>query len=91
MLLETDPDPICAAKVDTPEERDEVYGDRAEELTASSPAAGSAASASAGARLGMAGATQLRGQARAADVRDASISTRWCLVGKGELRVDLPS
>ena len=29
VTMESGPDPSCAAKVDTPEERDQVYGDRA--------------------------------------------------------------
>ena len=82
-----DPDPTCAAKVDTPEERDLVYGDRAASTSvhrARRRAPGQAR------RPGPA-----RDDARRASARKlgpptrcaARASTRWCLVGKGELRV----
>ena len=63
--LETDPDPTCAARVDTPAEQAQVYGDSAWRPPASLPAASCAAGGSAGRGSGCAG-RRLLAQARAA-------------------------
>lgn len=85
VLLESDPDPSCASKVDTPEERDRVYGDRPAREMCIEPGGGIR-----GRKVG---------RVRIGNRRDA-IRTKlgpptyarksmgvWCLVGKGELRV----
>jgi hypothetical protein len=85
VLLETDPDPACAARVDTPEERDGVYGGRGL-YPACIPPGGKLRGRHVGrVRLGMRRdrvLTRLGPPRRARRHID-----RWCLVGKGELRV----
>jgi hypothetical protein len=85
VLLESDPDPSCAAKVDTPEERDRVYGDRPAELACIEPGGGIRGRRVGGARLGSERGA-IRAKLGAPTYARASIDA-WCLVGKGELRV----
>ncbi len=85
VLLETNPDPTCATKVDTPEERDLVYGDRAAFDACIPPGGGLRGKRVGRVRLGMSRdrvLTRLGPPKRARRHID-----RWCLVGKGELRV----
>jgi hypothetical protein len=85
MLLESGPDPVCAARVDTPAERDQVYGDRAAESLCIEPGAGIRGRRVGRARLGRAREGMRR------RLGPPTYSRRrvdaWCLVGKGELRV----
>jgi hypothetical protein len=85
VLLESDPDPTCAVKVDTPEERDQVYGDRAAELQCIEPGGGIR-----GAKVGKVKLGSKRSAVRAKlgpPTYSKSVFDAWCLVGKGELRV----
>jgi hypothetical protein len=85
VLLESNPDPSCGIKVDTPEERDKVYGDRAAESMCIEPGGGVRGRKVGKVKLG----------AKRAAVREKlgppTYSKRsfdaWCLIGKGELRV----
>ncbi len=85
VLLESGPDPSCAAKVDTPEERNEVYGARAEELDCIDPGGGIRGKRVGGARLG-GRREQLRAKLGPPTYARKHLDS-WCLVGKGELRV----
>jgi hypothetical protein len=86
VLLESDPDPTCAVKVDTPEERDQVYGDRAAELQCIEPGGGI--------RGRKVGEVKLGNKRKAVRTKlgPPTYSKRsfdaWCLVGRGELRVE---
>jgi hypothetical protein len=85
VLLESDPDPTCGAKVDTPEERDKVYGDRAAESVCIEPSGGIR-----GRRVGAVKLGDKRATVRAklgAPTYAHHFFDAWCLVGKGELRV----
>jgi hypothetical protein len=83
VLLETNPDPICGAKVDTPEERRSVYGGAAESQCIDP------AGQVRGKRVGRAtlGARRASLRARLGPPTFARAHLdAWCLVGKGELR-----
>lgn len=85
VLLATNPDPVCAAKVDTPAERDRIYGDRGLYPDCIEPGGKLA-----GRRVGRTrlGDSRRRILARLGPPRDSAHRIdRWCLVGKGELRV----
>ncbi len=85
VLLESDPDPTCASKVDTPEERDRVYADR--------PGASPCIEPGGGIRGRKVGRVKLGNKREAvrAKLGAPTYAKRsfdaWCLVGKGELRV----
>ena len=85
VLLESDPDPSCGAKVDTPEERDRVYGNRAAQEQCIEPGGGIR-----GRKVGKVKLGARRGAVRAKlgppTYARGSIDA-WCLIGKGELRV----
>ena len=84
VLLESNPDPTCAVKVDTPEERDRVYG------AAAASRCIEPGGRVRGQRVGRAaiGMTIKRVRARLGPPSYARKSSDgWCLVGKGELRV----
>jgi hypothetical protein len=85
VLLESDPDPTCGAKVDTPSERAHVYGDRAAESMCIEPGGGVRGRKVGAVKLGDKRATvraKLGAPTYAHHFFDA-----WCLVGKGEVRV----
>ncbi len=89
MLLDSGPDPSCAAKVDTPEERNQVYGDRPEEQGCIDPGGGIRGKRVGRARLGD---SRDRVRARLGPPTYARKNLdAWCLVGKGELRVAFSS
>jgi hypothetical protein len=82
--LESDPDPNCAARVDTPAEQAQVYGGAL--APACVPPGGELRGRRVGrARLGMRRAKAL--SKLGAPERYERRIDRWCLVGKGELRV----
>jgi hypothetical protein len=84
VLQDSGPDPSCAARVDTPAERDEVYGDRPAEQNCIDPGGGIRGKRVGSARLGdhREHVRERLGPPTYARKRmDA-----WCLVGKGELR-----
>jgi hypothetical protein len=85
VLLESDPDPTCAAKVDTPAKRDLVYGDRGIYRNCIQPAGGLRGRRVGAVRLGIRRDSALTklGPPRN-HVHD---SDRWCLIGKGQLRI----
>jgi hypothetical protein len=85
VLMDSGPDPSCAAKVDSPEERDQVYGDRAAELACVDPGGGIRGKRVGRARLG-GQREQLRGKLGPPTYARKHLDS-WCLVGKGELRV----
>jgi hypothetical protein len=85
VLLESDPDPSCGAKVDTPSERDRVYGDRAAEDMCIEPGGGIRGRKVGKVRLGTKRAA-VRAKLGPPAYTKHSIDA-WCLVGKGELRV----
>jgi hypothetical protein len=85
VTLETHPDPICGARVDTPEERARVYADVPELERCVEPGG-----AIRGRRVGAVGLGARReavlgklGPPR----NHADRIDRWCLIGEGELRV----
>lgn len=85
MLLESNPDPVCAAKVDTPEERDQVYAGRGVEPPCVAP--GGALRGRRVGRVGL-GMNRKRVRSRVGLPLDSDGGVdRWCLIGKGELRV----
>jgi hypothetical protein len=85
VLLESDPDPTCAVKVDTPEERDQVYGNRPAQQQCIEPGGGIR-----GRKVGRVKLGNKRDAVRA-KLGPPTYGKRgfdaWCLVGKGELRV----
>jgi hypothetical protein len=84
VLMDSGPDPSCAAKVDTPEERNQVYGDRPEEQNCIDPGGGIR-----GKRVGRARRGKSRQLTRATLGPPGYARKRmdaWCLAGKGELR-----
>ena len=85
VLMDGGPDPSCASKVDTPEERNQVYGDRPEEQGCIDPGAGIRGRRVGHVRLGT------RRQGVGAKLGPPSYARKrmdaWCLVGKGELRI----
>jgi hypothetical protein len=84
VLMDSGPDPGCAAKVDTPEERNQVYGDRPSEESCIDPGGGIRGKRVGRARLGAkreAVRKRLGPPSYARKRMDA-----WCLVGKGEIR-----
>jgi hypothetical protein len=86
VLLESNPDPTCADKVDTPEERNGVYGDRG--LFGGCIPPGGALRGKRVGRLRL-GIRRDRALARLGPPRNHRRGTdRWCLIGKGELRVE---
>ena len=85
VLMDSGPDPSCAAKVDTPEERNQVYGDRAEEIACIDPGGGIRGERVGRARLG-GEREQVRGKLGPPTYSHKRIDS-WCLVGKGEVRV----
>ena len=85
VLMESGPSPDCADRVDTPEERDEVYGDRAEEIACVDPGGRFGGKRIGPARLG--GKREpLRGKLGPPTYAHKRIDG-WCLIGKGEIRV----
>jgi hypothetical protein len=85
VLMDTGPSPDCAGRVDTPEERNEVYGDRAEEITCIDPSGGLSGKRVGPARLG-GKRERLRGKLGPPTYTHKRIDS-WCLIGKGEIRV----
>jgi hypothetical protein len=85
VLLESDPDPSCVKKVDTPAERDKVYADRPQERHCAEPGGGMGARHVGPAKLGMA-PDRLRKRLGPPDRRRRG-SWRWCVVGGSSLRV----
>jgi hypothetical protein len=83
VLLETNPDPVCGERVDTPEERRRVYGGAAESQCID-PGGGVRAKRIGGARLGQ-GRNALARRLGAPTYARARLDA-WCLIGKGELR-----
>jgi hypothetical protein len=82
--LETNPDPSCAAKVDTPAEQAQVYGEGAP--PGCIPPGGELRGKRVGElRLGMR-RTRALGKLGPPQERRRRVD-RWCLIGKGELRV----
>lgn len=85
VLLETNPDPVCAKRVDTPEEQAEVYADVAQARACVEPGGELRGRKVGRARLGM---KRERVLSRLGPPRDFRRRVdRWCLVGKGQLRV----
>ena len=85
VLMEGGPDPSCASKVDTPEERNQVYGDRPEEQGCIDPGGGIRGRRVGRARLG-ANRESVRSKLGPPTYARKKIDV-WCLIGKGELRV----
>jgi hypothetical protein len=84
--LESGPDPSCAARVDTPEERDRVYGGRGLYRDCIEPGGDLRGKRVGRVRLGMHRERVLR---RLGPPRDHRRGVdRWCLTGKGSLRVE---
>jgi hypothetical protein len=83
-LLASDPDPSCAPKVDTPEERNEIYGDRPAEQGCIEPGGGIRGRRVGRARLGAKQAS-VRKRLGAPSYAKRQLDS-WCLIGKGELR-----
>ena len=84
VLMDSAPSPDCADKVDTPEERDQIYGDRPAEQNCIDPGGGIRGKRVGGARLG-AQREQLRTKLGPPTYARKHLDS-WCLVGKGELR-----
>lgn len=85
VLLDSNRDPTCAARVDTPEERDRVYGDRGLYPDCIEPGGGIH-----GQRVGRARLRMKREQVLkrlGPPLKSAHRVDRWCLIGKGELRI----
>lgn len=85
VLLESDPDPSCASKVDTPEERDQVYADRPGASPCIEPGGGIRGRKVGRVKLG-AKRDAVRSNLGSPTYAKRSFDA-WCLVGKGELRV----
>jgi hypothetical protein len=85
VVLESKPDPSCAAKVDTPEERDRVYADRGLDPDCIPPGGGIRGRRVGRVRLGISRDRVLSRLGPPVD--HAHRVDRWCLIGKGELRV----
>ncbi len=85
VLMDGGPDPRCAAMVDTPEERDQVYGDRPAELNCIDPGGGIRGKRVGRARIGH-GRERVRERLGPPSYARKRVDA-WCLVGKGELRV----
>ena len=86
MLLESNPDPTCATKVDTPDERDRVYGDRGLFKDCIPPGGALRGKRVGRLRLGIG---RERALAKLGPPRNHRRGTdRWCLIGKGQLRVE---
>ena len=83
--LETNPDPSCAARVDTPEEQAQVYGNGGLAPGCIAPGGELRGKRVGKARLGMRRAKALRKLGPPEDSRHRI--DRWCVIGKGELRV----
>lgn len=84
VLLESDPDPTCASKVDTHEERDRVYANRPGASPCIEPGGGIR-----GRKIGRVKLGNKREAVRAKLGAPTYAKKRydaWCLVGKGELR-----
>jgi hypothetical protein len=85
VLLESDPDPTCAAKVDTPAKRDLVYGDRGLYRNCIQPSGGLHGRRVGAVRLGI---RRDRALTKLGPPRNhVHDSDRWCLIGKGQLRI----
>ena len=85
VLMDSGPDPRCAAMVDTPEERDEVYGDRPAEQQCIDPGGEIH-----GQRVGKVAIGIKRDEVRAKlgpPTYARGSFDAWCLIGKGEIRV----
>jgi hypothetical protein len=83
--METISDPRCAAMVDTPQEQAQVYGDTGLALGCIPPGGDLRGKRIGEARLGMRRAEVLTKLGPPQDSRRRV--DRWCLIGKGELRV----
>jgi hypothetical protein len=85
VLLDSNPDPSCGAKVDTPEERNDVYSDRSFYPGCIEPGGRLR-----GERVGKARLERTRAWVRSRlgppQTHHHGID-RWCVIGKGELRV----
>lgn len=85
VTLESDPDPTCIAKVDTPAERDRVYGDRGLYPECVPPGGKLHGRHVGPVRLRM---SRDRVRSRLGPPQHGSRRVdRWCVIGKGELRV----
>jgi hypothetical protein len=85
VLLETDPDPICGALVDTPEERADVYGAEPRYRRCAEPGGRIGRRRVGVVRLGMDAAT-VRERLGAPRARHGA-TLRWCLTGGYALQV----
>ncbi len=85
VLLETNPDPICAMRVDTPEEQAQVYASAAQPRACVEPGGELRGRKVGRVRLGMRRERVLSRLGPPNDFRRRV--DRWCLVGKGQLRV----
>lgn len=86
VLLESDPDPSCAVKVDTPAERDQVYGDRGLYRDCIQPGGALRGKRVGRVRLGITRKQALTKLGPPRNHRHGS--DRWCLIGKGQLRIE---
>jgi hypothetical protein len=85
VLLETNPDPVCAMRVDTPEEQAQVYGRDGRPPACVEPGGELRGRRVGRVRLGMKRERVLSKLGPPNDFRRRV--DRWCLVGKGQLRV----
>lgn len=85
VTMDTAPDPNCAAKVDTPAERDAIYGNRGLYPDCIDPGGELRGKRVGRARIGMPRRRLLT--KLGPPLRSGGGVDRWCLVGKGELRV----
>jgi hypothetical protein len=83
--MESGPDPSCAAKVDTPAERDLIYGNRGLYPPCIEPGGELRGKRVGRVRLGMSRKRVL--SKLGPPLRSGNRVDRWCLVGKGELRI----
>lgn len=85
VLLESEPDPTCAARVDTPEERQAIYRDEPRERACVAPGGRLRGKRVGAVRLGMAKRTV---RERLGEPRKRRHGTdRWCVIGAADLRV----
>lgn len=85
ILLESDPDPACAARVDTPQERQAVYRDAPGERDCVPPGGRLRGRRVGVVRLGM-GKAKVRGKLGAPAKHRRGVD-RWCVIGDASLRV----
>lgn len=85
VLLESDPDPTCGAKVDTPSEREEIYASEPRSRDCIAPGGQIAGRRVGRARLGMS-PSKLHERLGPPRKRKTFVQ-RWCVVGGSSLRV----